>query len=76
VHARIVPGDETALEGMVLESIERVKTLLREIGRLSPGSDKFKCIIQVLKDNVTHHARGKGEGRVRNRRSRRVGAVG
>jgi hemerythrin superfamily protein len=50
---------------MVLESIEehkQVKTLLREMGRLGPNSEKFKAKLKVLSDNVEHHAEEEEEG--------------
>jgi len=34
----------------------QVKTLLRELGRVTPGSDKFKAKLKVLNDDVEHHA--------------------
>ena len=53
------------LASMVFESIEehrQVKTLLRELGRATPGSDKFKAKLKVLKDDVEHHAEEEEEG--------------
>lgn len=47
------------LREMVLESIEehrQVKTLLRELGKLSAGSEKFKPKLKVMADNIEHHA--------------------
>jgi hemerythrin superfamily protein len=47
------------LKDMVLESLEehkQVKTVLREMSRLSPSSERFKPKFKVLKDNVEHHA--------------------
>ena len=47
------------LKEMVLESFEehkQVKTLLREMSRLGPTSEKFKAKLKVLGDNVEHHA--------------------
>jgi hypothetical protein len=41
----------------VLESLEehkQVKTVLREMSRLSPSSERFKPKFKVLKDNVEH----------------------
>jgi hypothetical protein len=55
------------LKEMVLESIEehkQVKTVLREMARLSPNSEKFKPKFKVLKDNVEHHAEEEEEGRM------------
>ena len=47
------------LASMVFESLEehrQVKTLLRDLGRITPGSDKFKAKLKVLNDDVEHHA--------------------
>ena len=47
------------LKDMVLESLEehkQVKTVLREMSRLSPSSERFKPKFKVLKDDVEHHA--------------------
>jgi hypothetical protein len=52
---------------MVLESLEehkQVKTVLREMGKLSPNSEKFKPKLKVLKDNVEHHAEEEEEGKM------------
>lgn len=46
------------LKDHVLEALEehkQVKTLLREIDRLSDGSEKFDAKIKVMKENVEHH---------------------
>jgi iron-sulfur cluster repair protein YtfE (RIC family) len=46
-------------EETILESIEehkQVKTLLREMSKLSSSSERFKAKLKVLKDNVEHHA--------------------
>jgi hemerythrin-like domain-containing protein len=43
---------------MVLEAIEehlQVKTLLRDINRLSDGNERFDAKLKVLIDNVEHH---------------------
>ena len=43
---------------MVLEAIEehlQVKTLLRDISRLSDGNERFDAKLKVLIDNVEHH---------------------
>ena len=55
------------LKDMVFESIEehrQVKTLLRELGRVTPGSDKFKAKLKVLNDDVEHHAEEEEEGKL------------
>ena len=55
------------LKDMVLESLEehkQVKTVLREMGKLSPSSEKFKPKFKVLKDNVEHHAEEEEEGKM------------
>ena len=55
------------LKDMVLESLEehkQVKTVLREMGKLSPNSEKFKPKFKVLKDNVEHHAEEEEEGKM------------
>jgi hemerythrin superfamily protein len=54
------------LKDMVLESLEehkQVKTVLRELSRLSPSSEKFRPKLKVLKDNVEHHAVEEEEGK-------------
>jgi hemerythrin superfamily protein len=51
--------EHAELKDMVLESIEehkQLKTILREISKLSPGSGKFKPKFKVLKDDMEHHA--------------------
>ena len=53
------------LKDLVLESLEehrQVKTVLREMSRLSPSSERFKPKFKVLKDNVEHHAEEEEEG--------------
>jgi hemerythrin superfamily protein len=55
------------LKDMVLESFEehrQVKTLLRELSRVSPGSDKFKAKLKVLNDDVEHHAEEEEEDKM------------
>jgi hemerythrin superfamily protein len=52
-------AEHDKLTDMVLEFLEehrQVKTLLREMSRLSPGSEKFKPKFKVLMDDVVHHA--------------------
>jgi hemerythrin superfamily protein len=59
--------DHEELKDMVLESLEehkQVKTVLREMGKLSPNSEKFKPKFKVLKDNVEHHAEEEEEGKM------------
>ena len=44
---------------MVLDSLEehkQMKTVLREMSKLSPSSEKFKPKFKGLKDDVEHHA--------------------
>jgi len=46
------------LKDMVLEAYEehkQVKTLIREIGRLADGSEKFDAKLKVMGENVEHH---------------------
>ena len=46
------------LKDMVLEAYEehkQVKTLIREISRLSEGSEKFDAKLKVMGENVEHH---------------------
>jgi len=74
-HARIeetifypAMQEHEELKEMVFESIEehrQVKTLLRELSRATPGSDKFKAKLKVLlNDNVEHHAEEEEEGKM------------
>jgi len=47
------------LKDMVLESLEehkQMKTVLREMSRVSPSSERFKPMFKLLKDDVEHHA--------------------
>ena len=73
-HARI---DETIfypamqqhdeLKDMVLESFEehrQMKTVLRELAKLSVSSERFKPKFKVLKDDVEHHAEEEEEGKM------------
>jgi hemerythrin superfamily protein len=63
-------AEREELKDMVLESIEQhkqVKTLLRDMGRLSSSkssSEKFKAKLKVLNDNVEHHAEEEEEGKM------------
>jgi hemerythrin superfamily protein len=55
------------LKDMVLESLEehkQMKTVLRELAKLSPSSERFKPKFKVLKDNVEHHAEEEEEGKM------------
>jgi len=55
------------LTDMVLESIEehkQIKTLLKEIDNLKSDSDKFEPKLQVLMENVEHHAEEEEEGKM------------
>ena len=55
------------LASMVFESLEehrQVKTLLRDLSRGTPGSDKFKAKLKVLKDDIEHHAEEEEEGKM------------
>ena len=55
------------LKDMVLESLEehkQVKTVLREMSRLSPSTERFKPKFKVLKDDVEHHAEEEEEGKM------------
>jgi hypothetical protein len=58
------------LKEMVLASIEehrQVKTLLREMGRLSSNkgdTEKVEAKLKVLNDNVEHHAEEEEEGKM------------
>ena len=73
-HARIeetifypAVQEHKELASMVFESIEehrQVKTLLRELSRATPGSDKFKAKLKVLNDDVEHHAEEEEEGKM------------
>ena len=68
IHARLeekvfypacMKGKKDA-ERIVRESVEEhkiVKTLIAEIGRLSPGDAQFDAKVTVLKENVEHHAK-------------------
>ena len=55
------------LKDMVLESLEehkQIKTLLREIENLASDSEKFEPKLQVLMENVEHHAEEEEEGKM------------
>jgi len=65
-HARIeetifypAMEEHEELKDMVLESLEehkQMKTVLREMSRVSPSSERFKPMFKLLKDDVEHHA--------------------
>ncbi len=73
-HARIeetifypAMEEREELKDMVLESLEehkQMKTVLREMARLSTSSERFKPKFKVLKDNVEHHAVEEEEGKM------------
>lgn len=73
-HARIeetifypAMEEHEELKDMVLESLEehkQMKTVLRELAKLSPNSERFKPKFKVLKDNVEHHAVEEEEGKM------------
>jgi hemerythrin superfamily protein len=73
-HARIeetifypAMEEHEELKDMVLESLEehkQMKTVLREMARLSTSSERFKPKFKVLKDNVGHHAVEEEEGKM------------
>jgi len=55
------------LKDMVSESLEehrQVKTILRELSRATPGTEKFKAKLKVLIDDVKHHAEEEEEGKM------------
>ena len=74
IHARIeetifypAMEEHEELKDMVLESLEehkQMKTVLRELARLSTTSERFKPKFKVLKDNVEHHAEEEEEGKM------------
>jgi hemerythrin superfamily protein len=41
-----------------------MKTVLRELARLSANSEKFKPKFKVLRDDVEHHAEEEEEGKM------------
>jgi hemerythrin superfamily protein len=60
-------AEHEELKEMVLEAIEehkQVKTMLREMAKLSSNSEKFKPKFKVLKDDVEHHAEEEEEGKM------------
>ena len=55
------------LKDMVLESLEehkQIKTLLKEMDNLTSDSEKFEPKLQVLMENVEHHAEEEEEGKM------------
>ena len=73
-HARIeetifypAMEEHDELKDMVLESLEehkQMKTILRELAKLSASSERFKPKFKVLKDDVEHHAEEEEEGKM------------
>jgi hemerythrin superfamily protein len=52
------------LRGMVLEALDRhqqVRTLLRQMARISSSSEKFKPKLKSLHDHIEHHSRDEEE---------------
>ena len=55
------------LKDMVLESLEehkQIKTLLKEMDNLTSDSEKFEPKLQVLMENVEHHAEEEEEAKM------------
>ena len=55
------------VKDMVLESLEehkQIKTLLKEMDNLASDSEKFEPKLQVLMENVEHHAEEEEEGKM------------
>lgn len=55
------------LKDMVIESLEehkQVKTLLREMTRMSSSNEKYKAKLKVIGDDVEHHAKEEEEGKM------------
>ena len=73
-HARIeetifypAMEEHEELKDMVLESLEehkQMKTVLRELTKLSATSERFKPKFKVLIDDVSHHAEEEEEGKM------------
>jgi hemerythrin superfamily protein len=73
-HARIeetifypAMQEHDELKDMVLESLEehkQLKTVLRELGKLSASNERFKPKFKVLMDDVKHHAEEEEEGKM------------
>jgi hemerythrin superfamily protein len=74
MHARIEESifypamqEHEELEDMVDEAFaehKKVKTLLREIDRLSPDGQKFESKLKALMESVEHHAEEEEEGKM------------
>lgn len=50
--------EQEELKDLVMEAFEehkQVKTLIREMGNLTDGSEKFDAKLKVMKENVEHH---------------------
>lgn len=59
--------ENAEMEDMVAESLEehkQVKTLLREMEKLTADSDKFEPKLKVLMENIEHHAEEEEEGKM------------
>jgi hemerythrin superfamily protein len=59
--------ENAEMEDMVAESLEehkQVRTLLREMEKLTADSDKFAPKLKVLMENVEHHAEEEEEGKM------------
>ena len=73
-HARIeetvfypAVQEHEELKDMVLESLEehkQIKTLLREMDNLASDSEKFTPKLELLMENVEHHAEEEEEGKM------------
>jgi len=73
-HARIeetifypAMKERSELKKMVTESLKehkQVKTLLRAIGKLKSGSERFEPKIETLMESVKHHAEEEEEGKM------------
>lgn len=73
-HARIeetifdpAMEEHEELKDMVLESLEehkQMKSVLRELAKLTASSERFKPKFKVLKDDVEHHAEEEEEGKM------------
>jgi hemerythrin superfamily protein len=74
LHARVeetifypAMEEHEELKDMVLESLEehkQIKTVLREMSKLSPSNERFKPKLKVLMDDVEHHAEEEEEGKM------------
>jgi hemerythrin superfamily protein len=59
-HARI----EETIFYPAMEEHKQLKTVLRELSKLLPNSERFKPKFKVLKDAVEHHAVEEEEGKM------------